>query len=532
VNPRGHERPAANRIPFDDADVIVVIGSGAGGGTLANELCQKGIRVVLLEAGSHHQPEDFINDEWPSLNQLAWLDPRTTSGSWQIARDFPSLPAWTCKAVGGTTVHWAGCCPRFKEWEFRIRSEHGPIAGSSLMDWPIGLSDLEPYYDRAEDRMGVTRTNGIPPPPANNNFKVMANGAKRVGYKDVSTGRMAFNTVPRDGRPATIQDGFNYQGDKQRAHWSTLTAEIPKAEETGRLDLRSECTALRIEHNETGRVTGVVYIDAAGVQRFQSAHVVCVACNAIETARLLLNSDSTLFPDGLANSSGQVGCNYMRHLTGSVFATFEQPVRMYRGENMAGIITDESRNDPTRGFVGGYYLELLALGPAFLANFLSPGAWGRDFSEIMEQYDHMAGMWVVGEDLPRESNRVTLNRDVLDHFGQPVPNVHVDDHPNDKAMRQHAYAAAEAVYDAVAAIRTMRVPPYPTTHNLGTARMSARPQDGVVDSFGRAHDVPNLFVSDGSVMTTGAAANPTLTIVALALRQADYIEEQLKAGAL
>ena len=126
-------------------------------------------------------------------------------------------------------MHWAGCCPRFKEWEFRIRSEHGPIAGANLLDWPIGLSDLEPYYDRAEYRMGVTRTNGVPASPANNNFKVMGNGAKRAGYKDVNTGRMAFNTVPRDGRPATIQDGFNFQGDKQRAHWSTLTAEIPKA---------------------------------------------------------------------------------------------------------------------------------------------------------------------------------------------------------------------------------------------------------------------------------------------------------------
>ena len=520
------------RFPADDSDVIVVIGSGAGGGTLANELCQKGASVVLLEAGKHHQPGDFINDEWPSLNQLAWLDERTTSGSWRIAEEFPNLPAWTCKTVGGTTVHWAGCCPRFKEWEFGNRSEHGPIDGANLLDWPIGLSDLEPYYVKAEDRLGVTRTNGIPPLPANNNFKVMANGAERAGYKDVSTGRMAINTVPRDGRPATIQDGFNYQGDKQRAHWSTLTAEIPKAERTGRLDLRSESMATRIEHDDAGRVTAVVYVDGDGNEQRQRARAVCVACNAIETARLLLNSGSSLFPDGLANSSGQVGRNYMRHLTGSVFATFDKPVRMYRGETMAGIVSDESRNDPERGFVGGYYLQLLSLGPAFLATFLSPRAWGRDFAAIMEQYDHMAGMWLVGEDLPQMNNRVTLNRDVLDQFGQPVPNVHVDDHPNDTAMREHAYAAGESVYNAVDATRTFRVSPYPTTHNLGTARMSARPEDGVVNEFGRAHDVANLFVSDGSVMTSGASANPTLTIVALALRQADHIEEQLKAGML
>ena len=258
----------------------------------------------------------------------------------------------------------------------------GPIDGANLLDWPIGLSDLEPYYDKAEDRMGVTRTNGIPASPANNNFKVMGNGAKRAGYKDVNTGRMAFNTVPRDGRPATIQDGFNFQGDKQRAHWSTLTAEIPKAEKTGRLDLRPESMAIRIEHDDSGKVTGVVYVDAEGNEQRQQARAVCVACNAIETARLLLNSDSSLFPDGLANSSGQVGRNYMRHLTGSVYATFDKPVHMYRGETMSGIVTDESRNDPDRGFVGGYYMQLLSLGVPFLAAFLSPRAWGRDFAEV------------------------------------------------------------------------------------------------------------------------------------------------------
>jgi choline dehydrogenase-like flavoprotein len=530
-SPTGDDPPAA-RFAADDADVIVVIGSGAGGGTLAAELCRRGAKVVLLEAGRHYQPGDFINDEWASLDQLAWLDERTTSGSWRIATDFPGLPAWTCKAVGGTTVHWAGCCPRFKDWEFRIRSEHGPVDGASLLDWPIGLADLAPWYDLAENRLGVTTTNGIPAPPANNNFTVMGNGARRVGYAGVSTGRMAFNTVPRDGRPATIQDGFNYQGDKQRAHWSTLTAELPRALRTGRLDLRPQSMAIAVAHDRAGAVTGVDYVDAAGSQLRQRARVVCVAANAIETARLLLNSASPLFPDGLANSSGHVGRHYTRHVTGAVFATFERPVRMYRGETMAGIVTDESRNDPRRGFVGGYYLELHSLGPAFLANFLQPGGWGPEFAAIMERYDHMAGMFVVGEDLPRPSNRVTLSPDVRDQHGLPVPHVHVDDHPNDTAMRAHGYAAAESIYGAVGATAAFRVPPYPASHNLGTARMSARPQDGVVNEFGRAHDVPNLFVSDGSVMTTGAAANPTLTIVALALRQADHIERQLAAGAL
>jgi choline dehydrogenase-like flavoprotein len=520
------------RFDYDQDGVVVVVGSGAGGGTLATDLCRAGVRTVVLEAGAHHQPDQFIDDEWPSFSQLAWLDERTTSGSWRVAQDFPNLPAWTCKTVGGTTTHWAGCCPRFKEWELRMRSEQGPIDGANLLDWPITLADLEPYYGRAEERMGITRTNGVPPLPANNNFKVMGNGAVRAGYQDATTGRMAINSVPRDGRPATIQDGFNFQGDRQRAHWSTLTAELPKAEVTGNLDLRPQSHAFRIAHNGGGTVTAVHYFDADGNERVQKARAVCVAGNAIETARLLLLSDSPQHPDGLANSSGQVGRNYMRHLTGSVYAEFEQPVRMYRGETMAGIVTDESRNDPDRGFVGGYYMQLLALGVPFLAAFLDPGAWGPDFASKMKAYERTAGMWLVGEDMPQSTNQVTLNREVTDQHGLPVPNVHFDDHANDVAMREHAYGAGEAVYEAVDAVRTHRVTPYPSTHNLGTCRMSADPADGVVDAFGRAHDVPNLFVSDGSVFTTGAAANPTLTIVALATRQAEHIVDEMKAGAL
>jgi len=368
--------------------------------------------------------------------------------------------------------------------------------------------------------------------PASNNYKVLANGADRVGYKEFHSGRYACNPVPRDGRPATIQDGFNFQGDKNRSKWSTLVVELPKATETGKLDLRAEAHVIRVEHDDKGLATGVTYMDGNGLEQFQRARIVCVAGNAIETPRLLLNSASELFPNGMANSSDQLGRNYMRHLTASVYGIFEKPVHMYRGETMAGNIEDESYNNPDRGFVGGYYLQLLSLGVPFMAAFMDPGSWGRDFTSALEAYDRMAGVWLVGEDMPQATNRVTLNRDVLDQYGQPVPNVHFDDHPNDLAMREHAYRAAEKIYEAVGAVRTVRTPPYPATHNIGTARMSARPEDGVVNAYGQAHDVPNLFVSDASQFTTGAAANPTLTIVALAIRQAEYIAEQLKGDKL
>jgi choline dehydrogenase-like flavoprotein len=515
-----------------DEDVVVVVGSGAGGGTLANELCQRGVNVVLLEAGPLITRDELVNDEWKAFGQMAWLDTRTTSGTWRVAKDFPNLPTWTCKMVGGTTAHWAGACPRFQEHEFRIRSAYGEMDGANLLDWPITLADVEPYYDRAEDRIGVTHTHGIPPLPANNNYKVFANGALKAGYTNVKTGPYGTNSEPRDGRPATIQDGFNFQGDKHGSKWSTLVAEIPKAEKTGRLDLRPDSHVVQITHDAKGRIDGVLYIDGEGTTQRQRARAVCVAANSIETPRLLLGSTSSLFPDGLANSSGQVGRNYMRHMTGSVYAQFEKPVRFYRGETMAGVIADESVHDEQRDFCGGYFMETLALGPAFLAAFLDPGAWGSSFTEFMDGYAHTAGMWLVGEDMPRETNRVTLNPDVLDQHGQPVPNVHFDDHPNDEAMREHAWSRGQAVYEAVGATKTHRTPPYPSTHNLGTCRMSERAEDGVVDRWGRAHDVPNLFVSDGSVMTSGAAANPTLTIVALAIRQGEHIADEIKKGNL
>ena len=511
----------------NDDSVVVVIGSGAGGGTLANELCQKGVKVVLLEAGARQSTGTFVNDEWKAFGQTAWLDKRTTSGTWRVSKDFSGLPAWICKTVGGSTVHWAGASLRLQEHEFRVKTEYGDMPGANLLDWPLTLKELEPYYAKAEDKMGVTRTNGIPGLPGNNNFKVMYNGAKRLGYKDVHTGRMAINSRPRDGRPACMQIGFCFQGCMVGAKWSTLYVEIPKAEATGNLDLRPECQALMIRHDARGKVTGVLYADKAGTQHVQKARVVCVACNSIESPRLLLNSASSKFPNGLANSSGQVGKNYMRHMTGSVYAIFDKPVNMHRGTTMAGIITDESINKPARGFVGGYEMETLSLGLPFMAAFLNPGAHGEPFTEALDHYTHMAGMWLVGEDMPQEKNRVSLHPSEKDQYGLPVPNVHFDDHANDVAMRSHAYRQGSAVYQAVGALKTYEVPPYPSTHNLGTNRMSARPADGVCNKWGQTHDIPNLFVSDGGQFTTGGAENPTLTIVTLAIRQAGYIVEEM-----
>ncbi|WP_255542500.1 GMC family oxidoreductase [Azospirillum sp. INR13] len=517
----------AAKFSLDDDGVVVVIGSGAGGGTLSNELAQKGIKVVCLEAGGRHEIQDFVNDEWKSFSQISWLDKRTTSGAWRVAKDFPNLPAWIVKAVGGSTVHWAGASLRFQEHEFKARTTYGEVEGANLLDWPVTLAEMEPYYAKAEFKMARPGTNGIPRLPGNNNYKVLAAGAKKLGYTDFHTGNMSINSKPRDGRGPCQQIGFCFQGCKSGAKWSTLYTEIPKGEATGNLEVRPNAQVLKVEHDAKGRVNAVLYADGTGAIQRQKARIVAVAGNSIESPRLLLNSASTMFPDGLANSSGQVGRNYMRHMTGSVYAVFDRPVHMYRGTTMAGIIKDESRFDPRRGFVGGYEMETLSLGVPFMAAFLDPGAWGPRFQfgdgRLRPYRRHVAG---GGGHAPRDQPR----QPACDRKGQVRP-AHSQRAfrrpPNDIAMRTHAYGRGAAVYDAVGAVRTIHTPPYPSTHNLGTNRMSANARDGVVNKWGQAHDIKNLFVSDGSQFTSGASENPTLTIVALAIRQAEYIADQM-----
>ena len=520
-------------IKQDDSGAVVIIGSGAGGGTLAHELTRRGIKVVLLEAGARQSLATFSQVPGEAFAQLTWLEPRTVSGTSTVTQDYPTLPSWTCMTVGGTTVHWTGATPRIQPWEVRARTTYGDLKGTSLIDWPIEYSELEHYFQLAEKRLNVTRRNGNPGLPASNNFKVMYNGAKRIGYKRVHTGYMAINTRPADGRGFCIQQGFCVQGCKTGAKWSTLYTEIPRAEATGNLDLRTQCRAVHIEHGANGLVTGVVYRDPEGKEQRQKARIVCVACNSVETPRLLLLSESARFPHGLANSSDQVGRNFSCHTGGFVWGIFDHPIHFYRGTTLAGIIEDETRNDPKRGFVGGYHLEVAALDlPSLPLAGLPSTMWGRDFAFVLEHYRNLAGIFINGEDMTRATNRITLNSKVKDRFGLPVANVNLDDHENNAAMRAHAQQQSKALYEAAGAIRVVNSRQTPATHNMCTARMSKHPEDGVANAHGQTHDIANLFISDGSAMSTPGSANPTLTIVSLALRQAQFIARQMGAHSI
>ncbi len=517
------------KFELNDDGVVVIIGSGAGGGTLAHELTRRGIKVVLIEAGKRQSLATFSQDPPTAFAQLTWLDPRTHSGTWSVREDYPTLPSWTCKTVGGTTVHWTGATPRVRPWETKTRTTYGDMKGASLLDWPIEYAELERYYELAERRMVVTRRHGNPGLPASNHFKVIYNGAKKLGYKRVHTNYMAINTRPADERGLCIQQGFCVQGCKTGAKWSTLYTEIPRAEATGKLDLRIESMATRIEHGPDGRVTGVVYRDREGKEQRQKARIVCVACNSVETPRLLLLSESSRFPHGLANSHDQVGRHYTHHVGGFVWGIFDKPIHFWRGTTLAGIVEDETVHDPKRGFAGGYHLEMAALDLPSLPLAGVPYNWGRDFASIMESYRNMAGLFINGEDMPRATNRITLNPGVRDAHGLPVANIHVDEHENNGAMRAHAQKQAKALYEAVGAKRVIHTRQTPSTHNMGTARMSKDPRDGVCNAHGQTHDIRNLFISDGSAMTTPSSANPTLTIVSLALRQAEFISKEMAA---
>jgi len=509
---------------LNDESVVVVIGSGAGGGTLSAALTRLGVKVVCLEAGAM----PMIEQNLPAVyGRTRWADPRTHEGDLN-----PALPVMIAKAVGGTTVFWSGVTLRRQPHEFRSRTSYGALPGASLIDWPLDYDELAPFYDLAEQRMGSSGLHGKPDVPDHNNGEVLKIGARRRGYRKVSNGHLGINTVPHDGRPACRQMGFCAGGCVIGAKWSSLHAEIPRATATGHFELREQAQAVAIEHDAAGRVTGVVYADATGARQRQRARVICVAANGIETPRLLLLSASGRFPNGLANDAGQVGRHYMTDLLGRVIAIMPGAVHNYRGSTNTGLIADDMAHDAKRGFAGGFlYVSRGIHFPSF-ANEIRPGEWGADYAQLMMQYPNAASAAVIGEDMPVADNRITLDAGTRDQHGLPVAHIAKRYHANDLALMAHALKNGEAIYRAVGATEVYTSQSRTVIHNLGTCRQSRDPADGVCNKFGRTHDVPNLYISDGSQFASSAAAPPTLTIVALALRQAQHIAEQLRTDAV
>jgi choline dehydrogenase-like flavoprotein len=513
---------------LNDDSVVVVIGSGAAGGTLSNELAQQGIDVVCLEAGKRLVASEFRNDATIMFPKFTWLDPREGSG--ELNKNFP---AYICKTVGGSTTHWTALSLRMTEHEFYARNSYGDVPGTAIIDWPFTYEELSEYYNRAEDKMGVAGTHDMPRHPANNNFMLLNAGAMQLGYPNTETANLAINSIPRDGRPQCQQLGFCITGCVVTAKWSTLYTEIPKAEATDHFELRPESMVIQIEQGTDGRITGVVYEDGDGNIIQQKARAVAVAGNAIETARVLLNSRSPGSEDGLGNQNGLVGRYYMRHVFGRVVAHMPGKVNNYRGIIQAGSLDHESHHDTNRGFASGYHIETASVTPESLAKSLLPHeGWGDNLSRAMEAYENFSCAIICGEDFPIHSNQVSLHESRKDKYGLPITRVHYESDDNANAMREHAYNVTENIFGAVGAKKTYRTPMTSSTHNMGTARMAKSESDGVCDPNGKVWGIPNLYVSDGSLFPTAMTANPTLTIVALAIRQAQHIGQRMTARGL
>ena len=539
--------PSTPHWPDPDA---LIIGAGASGAAVAWRLASSGLRVVCLEQG------DWVDPRRMAALGLDWEDRRLTDfhpdpNVRQLPADYPindSASAYAplmFNAVGGSTIHWSAHFPRFHPSDFRVRSLDG--VGD---DWPLTYEELEPYYNLNDRMIGVSGLAGdpahpprsprqAPPLPLGPLGETIARGFDRLGWHWWPSDSAIISAPYGEGRQPCNNCGPCTLGCPIGASSSTEATYWPLAIRLG-VELRTRCRVREITVNRAGQLRGVLYYDADGQLREQTAPVVIVACNGIGTPRLLLNSRSRQFPEGLANRNGIVGKHLMYHAIASVGGIFEDDLESHKGPSAACIFSNEFyETDERRGFVRGYQLQIsrqsgpvsVALGPVPARRI----PWGRDHhAAFARRFGRYGVIGVTGEDLPEACNEVALDPLLTDAHGIPAPLVRYRLSENSLAMLAHGVARATEALLAAGATETI-----PNTvankvgwHLLGTCRMGDDPRRSTVDRWGQAHAVPNLFIVDGSTFVTSAGTNPTTTIQALALRTADYIvRERANLGA-
>ncbi|PWU07369.1 MAG: hypothetical protein C5B51_10135 [Terriglobia bacterium] len=542
--------------PRDPVD-FVVIGCGAAGGVMARELSTAGFRVVVLEQGPWRHEKDFTHDEIGVLYRSG-----LTNDYRKQPNTFRKTPGETAKRqpaveygrmVGGGSVHFTSNYWRFHPEDFRERSLVGAVPGADLRDWPITYDELEPYYTRAEWELGISGLGGsnpfdgprskpypLPPMPVKSSGVLFESASKKLGLHPFPA-PVAVLSQPYRGRAACVHCGFCESfGCEMGSKSSTLAALIPAAVKTGRCEIRPDSYVRKIDAGPDGRVRGAIYFDGKGREIYQRAKAVVLSANGAETPRLLLMSKSSSFPQGLANSSGNVGKFLMFDNGGFALGLFEHPLNEYKSIVVTRVLHDFYRFDAKRGFYGGGGLD--SRFDYYPAGFALDGMpkdmpqWGAGWKRALGQYySHMMGVLAHSTCLAVEQNSISLDDSVKDAWGSPALRVTFQNHPDDMKTVQFllerqkeilAEAGAKKIWVDPASVEEVTI----SRHLMGTCRMGDDARTSVVNRWNRAHDVPNLFIVDGSSLVTCGRQQPTETIQALAFRAADHIQSAAKRG--
>ena len=506
---------AMQRHKLQDTVDAVVIGTGAGGAPLLARLASAGLRVVALEAGRNFDPSEYPADETAAA-EIYWLGERLSAGDTPEAFGGNN----SGKGVGGSMLHWGAFCPRPDTRDLLLRSTTG--AGE---DWPITHEALIRSIIEVEAFIGVSgpdpypwdpaRHYALPPIALNAPARAMRAGCAALG---VRTAAAPVAAVSRDWqqhggglRRACVNCGHCHQGCRNGAKASMDVTYLPWAVQQG-AEIRPECMVHGIERDAAGRVQAVVYRDPDGLDQRQRCGAVFLCAGAVETPRLLLHL-------GLANSSGQVGRNYMAHVATQVWGTFEAEMRCNKGYP-SSLITEDMICPPKADFAGGYLVQSLGVLPVTWAAQMarSRPLWGQKLVDAIQGYNHMAGIGINGDCLPSKGNFLEL-ADETDEFGIPKARKHFSYGDNERAMDAHAVRFMTDAWTAAGARDIFTAPR--VAHTIGTCRMGTDPRRAVVDPDGRCFDVPGLWICDNSVFPSALPANPALTIMALSLRTAN-----------
>ncbi len=538
----------------------VVVGAGAAGGIVAKELAIAGLTVVLLERGKWYTANDCRKDDLRNQrttvlgnafgpedegNPRVWIDAEGHSHT-----AYPSEGAYQNNAacVGGGTLSYGAQAWRYMPQDFRMRSTYGVPSGSSLEDWPISYDDLEPFYDKAEYEIGVSgdysgtpfkgprrRDLPMPPLPPNREFEILEPAARRLGLHPFHI-PMARNSIPYNGRGPCMRCrwcvGFACEVDAKNGSQNTV---IPTAVATGNCELRTECMVKEILTDDRGRARGVTYFNENGELQEQLSDVVVVSACAIESARLLLNSTSRLFPNGLGNRYDQVGRHLQGHqYTGAVgYFDFDTYDDVGPGASIA--ITDYNHGTP--GICGGGMLanEFIRL-PIHMLDRLPKNtpSWGAAHKRAMRDY-FKRSVVIMGptQQIPTEGGRVTVDPGVKDKWGMPVARFEGNSHPHTFEIGELQANRAEAWLKEAGAVQTSLANGRPDRiaagqHQAGTCRMGNDARGSVVNKNCQIHDVDNVFVIDSSVHVTNGGFNPVLTIMAIAYFASEALVLQWK----